>query len=66
MASLDGFLGHFDMLLDEERNRLYAEAIKQAAADIAARRKDEGASLASTSVGNAIVEPDVDNVAQFG
>ncbi|CAE6932157.1 Art7, partial [Symbiodinium sp. CCMP2592] len=34
MASLDDFLGHFDMLFDDDRNRAYAAAIRSAAEEL--------------------------------
>ncbi|CAK0857044.1 unnamed protein product [Prorocentrum cordatum] len=53
MASLDGFLGHFDMLLDEDRNALYKKAIGLAARDLRARREQnrDGRPLQALDIG---------------
>ncbi|CAE7462176.1 Prmt7, partial [Symbiodinium sp. CCMP2456] len=50
MASLDGFLGHFDMLFDDDRNRAYAAAIRSAAEEL--RRAKPSQALRALDLGS--------------
>ena len=52
MASFDGFLGHFDMLCDDERNEKFSEAIRRAAADISAARSEQSDPLHALDLGS--------------